>query len=78
MHGIRATSILPGEVATPILEKRPVPPPPEVRARMLQAEDLGRAIAFVAGLPPRACVNELVISPTWNRFLLGGLEAPKQ
>ena len=38
MHGIRATSILPGEVATPILEKRPVPPPPEVRARMLQAE----------------------------------------
>jgi len=26
MNGIRATSILPGEVATPILEKRPVPP----------------------------------------------------
>jgi NAD(P)-dependent dehydrogenase (short-subunit alcohol dehydrogenase family) len=77
-HGIRATALLPGEAATPILEKRPVPPPPEVRARMLQAEDLGRAIAFVAGLPPRACVNELIISPTWNRFLLGGLEAPKQ
>ena len=31
-NGIRATSILPGEVATPILEKRPVPPPPEERA----------------------------------------------
>jgi NAD(P)-dependent dehydrogenase (short-subunit alcohol dehydrogenase family) len=77
-HGIRATALLPGEAATPILEKRPVPPPPEVRARMLQADDLGRAIAFVAGLPPRACVNELIISPTWNRFLLGGLEAPKQ
>ena len=41
MNGIRATSILPGEVATPILEKRPVPPSPEVRAQMLQAEDLG-------------------------------------
>src|SRR5687767_5868183 len=38
-NGIRATSILPGEVATPILEKRPVPPTPEVRARMLQAEE---------------------------------------
>ena len=76
-NGIRATAILPGEVATPILEKRPVPPPPEERARMLQAEDLGRAILFVATLPPRACVNELVISPTWNRFYLGGLEAPK-
>jgi len=76
-NGIRATCILPGEVATPILEKRPVPPPPEERARMLQAGDLGRAILFVATLPARACVNELVISPTWNRFYLGGIETPK-
>jgi len=76
-NGIRATSVLPGEAATPILEKRPVPPPPEVRAKMLQPEDLGRTLAFIATLPPRACINELIISPTWNRFLLGGLEAPK-
>jgi NADP-dependent 3-hydroxy acid dehydrogenase YdfG len=76
-NGIRATSILPGEVATPILEKRPVPPPPEERARMLQAEDLGKSILFIATLPARACVNELIISPTWNRFYLGGLETPK-
>ena len=75
-NGIRATSVLPGEVATPILEKRPVPPTPEVRARMLQADDLGRTIAFVASLPPRACVNEIILSPTWNRFYLGGLESP--
>lgn len=75
-NGIRATSVLPGEVATPILEKRPVPPAPEVRARMLQAEDLGRTILFIATLPPRACVNEIIISPTWNRFYLGGLESP--
>ena len=77
MNGIRATSVLPGEAATPILEKRPVPPSPEVRARMLQAEDLGRTIAFIAALPARVCVNEIIISPTWNRFILGGLEAPK-
>jgi NADP-dependent 3-hydroxy acid dehydrogenase YdfG len=77
MHGIRATSILPGEVATPILEKRPVPPSQQERARMLQADDLGKTILFVASLPPRACVNELIISPTWNRFYLGGLESPK-
>jgi NADP-dependent 3-hydroxy acid dehydrogenase YdfG len=76
-NGIRATSILPGEVATPILEKRPVPPSQVERARMLQAEDLGRTILFVATLPERACVNELIISPTWNRFYLGGLETPK-
>ena len=76
-NGIRATSILPGEAATPILEKRPVPPPPEARARMLQPDDLGKTILFIAALPPRACVNEIIISPTWNRFLLGGMEAPK-
>jgi NADP-dependent 3-hydroxy acid dehydrogenase YdfG len=76
-NGIRATSILPGEVATPILEKRPVPPSAEERARMAQAEDLGKAILFVATMPARTCVNEMVIAPTWNRFYLGGLETKK-
>jgi NAD(P)-dependent dehydrogenase (short-subunit alcohol dehydrogenase family) len=76
--GVRATAILPGEVATPILEKRPVPPPQSERSRMLQAEDLGKAVLFIASLPARACVNELVISPTWNRFILGGLETTKK
>jgi len=76
-NGIRATSILPGEVATPILEKRPVPPSKEERARMAQPEDFGRAILFVATMPARSCVNELVLAPTWNRFYLGGLETPR-
>lgn len=77
VNGIRATSILPGEVATPILEKRPVPPSAEERARMAQAEDFGEAILFVATMPARTCVNEMIISPTWNRFYVGGIEAPK-
>jgi NAD(P)-dependent dehydrogenase (short-subunit alcohol dehydrogenase family) len=77
VHGIRATSLLPGEAATPILEKRPVPPSAEERARMLQPEDLGRTLLFIATLPPRACVNEILVSPTWNRFYVGGLEKPK-
>ena len=76
-NGIRATSVLPGEVATPILEKRPVPPSQEQRTRMLQADDLGKTILYIASLPPRACVNELIISPTWNRFYLGGMEVAK-
>jgi len=74
MNGIRATSILPGEVATPIMEKRPVPPTPAERARMAQPEDFGAAILFVATMPARTCVNEVVIAPTWNRFYVGGLE----
>ena len=77
MHGIRACSILPGEVATPILRKRPVPPSAEEMARMAQPEDFGKAILFVATMPARTTVNELVIAPTWNRFYVGGLEAPK-
>jgi NADP-dependent 3-hydroxy acid dehydrogenase YdfG len=76
LNGIRATSVLPGEVATPILEKRPVPPTPEVRAKMLQAEDLGKTLLFIASLPARACINEIIISPTHNRFYFGGLESP--
>lgn len=77
VNGIRATSILPGEVATPILDKRPVPPSAEERARMAQAEDFGKAILFVATMPARTCVNEMIIAPTWNRFYVGGLEKPK-
>jgi NADP-dependent 3-hydroxy acid dehydrogenase YdfG len=73
-NGIRATSILPGEVATPIMEKRPIPPSKEERARMAQAEDLGKAILFVATMPARTCINEMIIAPTWNRLIIGGLE----
>ena len=77
MHGIRATSVLPGEVATPLLERRPVPPSQEDRARMLQSEEMGQTLLYLCQLPPRACVNELVITPTWNRFYVGGLEKAK-
>jgi NADP-dependent 3-hydroxy acid dehydrogenase YdfG len=76
--GIRATSLLPGEVATPILNKRPVPPSQETRERMVQAEDMGKAILFLAQMPSRTCINELIISPTYNRFYLGGLETPPE
>ena len=76
-NGIRACAICPAEVSTPIMEKRPVPPSAEDRARMLQPEDLGATIRFVAELPARACINQLIISPTWNRMYVGGLEAPR-
>ncbi|MEZ5738935.1 MAG: SDR family NAD(P)-dependent oxidoreductase [Burkholderiaceae bacterium] len=70
-HGIRATMVCPGEVATPILKSRPVPPPQQDMDRMLRPEDVGDAIAYVAGLPAHVCINELVISPTWNRIYIG-------
>jgi NADP-dependent 3-hydroxy acid dehydrogenase YdfG len=67
VNGLRACCLMPGEVATPILKLRPAVPSEEEQAKMLQVEDLGRTIAFVASLPPRVCVNEILISPTWNR-----------
>ncbi len=68
VHGIRSTAICPAEVATPILDQRPVPIPSAERARMLQPADLGDLIRHVATLPPHVCLNEIVISPTWNRM----------
>jgi NADP-dependent 3-hydroxy acid dehydrogenase YdfG len=69
-NGIRACVICPGEVDTPLLAQRPVPQSPEVRAKMLRPEDLGRTIRFVSEMPPHVCVNEVVISPVWNRLFL--------
>ena len=66
-NGIRACSICPAEVATPILDKRPVPVSDADKARMLQQEDLGETILFVARMPAHVCVNEILISPTHNR-----------
>ena len=77
VNGIRACAICPAEVATPILDRRPVPPSAEDRARMLRAEDVGNTIRFVAELPAHACINQIIISPTWNRLYVGGLETPK-
>lgn len=71
VNGIRACAICPAEVATAIMDRRPVPPTPEERARMLQPQDLGNAIRWVAEQPPHVCVNEIVISPTWNRLFVG-------
>jgi NAD(P)-dependent dehydrogenase (short-subunit alcohol dehydrogenase family) len=66
-HGIRSTVLCPAEVATPILDLRPTPVPPEERARMIQPEHMADLILYVAKLPATLCMNEVVISPTWNR-----------
>jgi NAD(P)-dependent dehydrogenase (short-subunit alcohol dehydrogenase family) len=66
-NGIRSSVLCPGEVATPILANRSPPETPEAMARMLQSEDMGELIAFIARQPPHVCINEVVISPTHNR-----------
>ena len=73
VNGIRACAICPAEVATPILDRRPVPPSAADRARMLQPKDLGDTIRFIAELPAHVCLNQLIISPTWNRMYIENL-----
>jgi len=74
LHGIRGCVIHPGETVTPMQRARPRPPSPEDQARMLKMEDLGRVVRFVAESPAHVCLNEIVITPTWNRLILGGGE----
>jgi NAD(P)-dependent dehydrogenase (short-subunit alcohol dehydrogenase family) len=64
VHGVRFSVINPGVTDTPILQKRPVPPPPEVAAAMLQAEDVAEACYLMLALPRRAHIPELTILPT--------------
>lgn len=62
-HNIRACSIFPGDINSELLEKRPTPPPMDVRSKMLQPQDLADCILLVLNLPPRAVVEELRIVP---------------
>jgi NADP-dependent 3-hydroxy acid dehydrogenase YdfG len=62
-HGIRATAIHPGEVDTPILEKRPTPRAAERRRVLLRSEDVAEAVLFVATRPPGVVIPTLVIEP---------------
>ena len=62
-NGIRACAVFPGDIDTPILDKRPVPPPAEARKRMLQSEDIAECAWLAINLPERAVVEEILIRP---------------
>jgi NADP-dependent 3-hydroxy acid dehydrogenase YdfG len=62
-NNIRACSIFPGDINSELLEKRPTPPPQDVRGKMLQPQDVADCILLVLNLPPRAVVEELRIVP---------------
>ena len=61
-HGVRACSICPRDVNTPLLDKRQQPPSAEARAKMLQPEDLAACVWMVATLPSRVVVDEISLS----------------
>lgn len=73
-NGIRSTVILPGEVATEIMQFRDPPELPETLARMVQPEDLGAVVVFVARQPAHVCLNEMWVTPTHNRSYIATMK----
>ena len=66
---IRASVVIPGEVDTPVLDKRPVPPDKAGRATMAGPDDVADVITLIARLPIRTNVPELIVQPTVLRDL---------
>jgi NADP-dependent 3-hydroxy acid dehydrogenase YdfG len=62
-HGVRACAIFPGDIDTPLLDKRPTPPDAAARARMMTAEDIAECALLAINLPPRAIVEEILVRP---------------
>jgi len=74
INGIRSCVFLPGEVATPILDTRPNPVGPEVRAKMVQPEDCADLIRYIVRMPARLVMNEVMLSPAHNRLYFAEIE----
>ena len=62
-NGIRTSMIFPGLTDTPLVLQRPVPTPPETVAKALQPQDVADTCLFVASLPERTYIPELVLMP---------------
>ena len=73
--GVRCTTVYPGEVDTPILKNRPLPPDEAARAMMMQPEDVSAAVMMAVSLPHRATASEISVSPTFNRDFSEDLKA---
>lgn len=65
--GVRASVVIPGEVDTPILDNRPVPPSAEARMTMVTVDDAAEAITLIARLDGRTNIPTLIIKPTFQR-----------
>jgi len=67
-YGIRVCMVHPGPTDTTIWDKKLVPLPAEVRATMMRPEDVAHVVLFLAALPDRVRVDEVVVLP--NQFPL--------
>ena len=66
-EGIRCITVFPGEVDTPILDNRPLPPDADARATMMMPEDIADTIVLAVSLPRRTSMTEVTLAATQPR-----------
>ncbi len=62
-RGVRDIAIFPGDIDTPLLQKRPVVPDAEALAKMMRPEDVADCVAFCINMPAHVIIEEMVVRP---------------
>ena len=53
----------PGDIDTPLLQKRPVVPDASALAKMMRPEDVADCLLFCINLPAHVIVEEMIVRP---------------
>ena len=62
-HGIKTHLVAPGVTNSSIWDRKEVPLPADVRARMLEPDDVANVIMFLLQLPHRVRIDRVVLTP---------------
>ncbi len=62
-RGVRGIAIFPGDIDTPLLQKRPVVPDADALAKMMRPEDVADCCVFAINMPAHVIIEEMVVRP---------------
>ncbi len=62
-RGVRACALFPGDIDTPLLNKRPVVPDAALREKMMRPEDVAECVLLCINLPSRVIIEEMIVRP---------------